>query len=86
LRRSERIATTPREADSTKQAQLVLMQKLGVAAPSPVVDSETVRKYKTTFREPLSESNQEALQLLFGGQFDPVAMNLNMLGLDEEAI
>ncbi|CAD6271194.1 unnamed protein product [Miscanthus lutarioriparius] len=86
LRRSERIAATPREADSTKQAQLVLMQKLGMAAPSPAVDSETVRKYKTTFREPLSESNQEALQLLFGGQFDPVAMNLNMLGLDEEAI
>jgi hypothetical protein len=24
--------------------------------------------------------------MLFGGQFDPVAMNLNMLGLDEVAI
>lgn len=75
LRRSVRIAAAPRE-----------VQKLGVATPSPAVDSDTVRKYKTTFREPLSEYNQEALQMLLGEQFDPVAMNLNMLGLDEEAI
>ncbi|CAD6262766.1 unnamed protein product [Miscanthus lutarioriparius] len=44
LRRSDRIATKPREADSTKQAQCVLMQKLGIVAPSSNVDSETVRK------------------------------------------
>ena len=85
LQRSDRIAAKPREADSTKQAQCVLMQKLGMVAPSPNVDSETVRKYKATFRAPLSDSTQEALQLLFGGEFDPVAMNLDMIRLDEEA-
>jgi CheY-like chemotaxis protein len=49
---------------------------------SPGVDSETVRKYKATFQAPLSASKQEALQLLFGGDFDPVAMNMDMVGLD----
>ena len=83
LRRNERLAAKPCEADSTKQAQCVLMQKLGVVASSPNVDSETVRKYKSTFREPLSASTQEALQLLFGGEFDPLAVNLDMIGMDE---
>ena len=44
LQRSDRIAAKPREADSTKQAQCVLMQKPGMVAPSSNVDSETVRK------------------------------------------
>ena len=54
-------------------------------APSPNVDSETVRKCRTIFRAPLSDSTQEALQLLLGGEFDPLAMNLDMVGLDEVA-
>ena len=78
LQRSDRIAAKPREADSTKQ-------KLGMVAPSPNVDSETVHKYKATYRAPLSDSTQEVLQLLFGGEFDPVAMNLDMVRLDEVA-
>ena len=61
LWRSERLAAKPREADSTKHAQCILMQKLGVIASSPNVDSETVRKYKSTFQAPLSASKQEAL-------------------------
>ena len=80
-----RIAAQPREADSTKQAQRVLIQKLGFEAPSPNVGSDTVRKYKAAFREPLSDSTYHALQLLFGGDFDPVAMKLDMIGLDDEA-
>ena len=83
LRRSECLDAKPREADSTKQAQCVLMQKLGVIASLPNVDSDTVRKYKSTFQAPLSASKQEALQLLFGGEFDPMAMNLDMVGMDE---
>jgi hypothetical protein len=42
-----------------------------------------VRKYKAAFREPLLDSTHDALQLL-GGEFDPVAMELNMIGLDDE--
>jgi hypothetical protein len=84
LRRSERIAAQPREADITKQAQRVLMNKLVLEAPSPNVASDTVRKYKAAFREPLSDSTHDALQLLIGGKFDPVAMELNMIGLDDE--
>jgi CheY-like chemotaxis protein len=58
------------------------MQKLGVVVPSPGVDSETIRKYKAAFWAPLSASKHEALQLLLGSEFDPVAMNLDMVGLD----
>ena len=83
LRRSDCLAAKPREADSTMQAQCVLMQKLGVVASSPNVDSEMLRKYKSTFQALLSASKQEALQLLFGGKFDPVVMNLDIVGLDE---
>ena len=81
LRRCDRIAAKPREADSIKQAQCVFMQKLEMVAPLPNVDSETVRKYKATFRAPLSDSTQKVLQLLLGGEFDPVVMNLDMVGL-----
>ena len=37
------------------------------------------------FAVPLS-TKQEALQLLFGGEFDPVAMNLDLVGFDAEDI
>jgi hypothetical protein len=81
--RNDRLAKKAHEADSTKQAQCVLMQKLGVVASSPNVDSEMVPKYKSTFQAPLSASKQEVLQLLFGEEFDSVAMNLDMVGMDE---
>jgi hypothetical protein len=58
---------------------------MGMEAPSPNVDSETVRKYKANFRAPLSDSTREALQFLLGGEFDPMAMNLDMIGVDDEA-
>jgi hypothetical protein len=60
------------------------MQKLGMVAPSPNVDSETVRKYKAIFQGPLSPYKQEALDLLFGGDFDPLALNLDMVGFEED--
>jgi hypothetical protein len=60
------------------------MNKLGLEAPSPNVGSDTVHKYKATFRELLSDSTHDALQFLLGGEFDPVAMELNMFGLDDE--
>jgi len=85
LRRSVRIAAQPREADSTKQAQRVLIQKLGFEALSPNVGSYTVHKYKAALQEPLSDSTYDALQLLFGGDFYPVVMKLDMIGLDDEA-
>lgn len=61
FRRSERIAAAPWEADSTKQAQRVLMNKLGIATPSAAVGSDTVRKYKSAFRQPISDASHEAL-------------------------
>lgn len=82
LRRSDRLAAKPRDVDSTRQAQCVLMRKMGVVIASLGVDSEPVRKYKVTFQALLSVSKKEALQLIFGGDFDPVAMNLDMISVD----
>jgi hypothetical protein len=59
------------------------MNKLGLEAPFPNVGSDTMHKYKAVFREPLSDSTYDALQLL-GGEFDSVAMELNMIGLNDE--
>jgi hypothetical protein len=58
------------------------MNKLGIASPSAVIGSDTVRKYKAAFREPISAASHDALQLLLGDHFDPIAMNLNMLGVE----
>jgi hypothetical protein len=61
-----------------------LLLVIRLEAPSPNVGSDTVRKYKAVFQEPLSDSTNDTLQLLLGGEFDPVAMELNMIGLDDE--
>jgi predicted DNA-binding protein (UPF0278 family) len=60
------------------------MNKLGLEARSPNVGSDTVRKYKAAFRESLSDSTHDTLQLLLDREFDPVAIELNMIGLDDE--
>jgi hypothetical protein len=83
LCRSECLSRKAAHPNSTEQAQCVLMQKLGVIANSPNVGSETIRKYKATFQTPLSTSKQEALQMLFSEDFDPVTMNLDMIGVDK---
>jgi len=86
MRRSERIARKPRAANSTLQAQNVLKQKLGIAVDYNVVDDEIVEKFQATFVAPLSANKQEALEALFGDGFDPMAMNLDMVGFDAEDI
>ena len=40
---------------------------------------------KAFFAEPLSPSKQEALQALFTLDFDPVAMELNLTGFEQDA-
>ena len=52
---------------------------------SGIINQYRLTHYKTTFRAPLSDSAYEALQLLLVGQFDSITMNLDMIGLDEEA-
>lgn len=61
IRRSLRLAAKPREADSTKQAQSILMKKLGTVVNSPAADSELIRKFRATFSEPPSASKHEAV-------------------------
>lgn len=61
------------------------MQKLGVIADSHAVAPRDIDRFKSTFAAPLSASKHEALQVLFSGGFDPVALDLDLHGLDDGA-
>jgi hypothetical protein len=50
------------------------------------VDAEVVQKFRTAFAAPMSAYKQNALQVLFSGDFDLVAMNLDLAGFDAEGI
>lgn len=82
-RRSQQIAVVPREVNSTRQAQRVLMNKLGIASPLATINSDMVRKYKQAFAQPISDASHDTLQILLGHSFDPIALNLNMLGVED---
>jgi hypothetical protein len=86
IRCSTRQAAKPRAANATLQAQAVLMQNLGVAPKLPPTDMEAVHQYFSTFAGPLTPSKEEALQVLFSRDFDPVAWNLNLAELDGEEL
>ena len=62
------------------------MQKLGVTTDIPPADMEAFENYLATFADPLTPSKQEALQMLFSPDFDPVAMNLNLSQLEGEVM
>jgi hypothetical protein len=80
LRRSGRIAARPRVANATRQAQNVLLKKLGIAVEEDAADLEIENKVKAAFHH-MSTRKQQALQILFKGDFDPAAMDLNLTGL-----
>lgn len=50
LRRSGRLAAKPRALNATKQAQIVLLRKLGVEIDPGAPDLEIEAKFKATFR------------------------------------
>jgi hypothetical protein len=83
-RRSVRLAAKPRAANTTIQAQNVLLQKLGIAVNTETMDAEVVQRFRAAFAGPMSAYKQNALQVLFSGDFDPMAMNLDLAGLDAE--
>ena len=61
LRHSGRLAIKPRAANSTRQAQNVLMKKLGMDVDITAVDSGIKRKFKAAFSGPISARKQQAL-------------------------
>ena len=83
-RRSVRLTTKPHAANATIQAQNVLLQKLSIVVDTNAVDAEVVQKFRATFAAPMSAYKQNTLQVLFLGDFDPVAMNLHLAGFDAE--
>jgi hypothetical protein len=50
------------------------------------VDAEIVQKFRAAFAALMSAYKQNALQVLFLGDFDPVAMNLDLARFDAEVI
>lgn len=83
LRRSVRIARTPRELDSNKQARAVLLKKLGVQPSPSAIGEDTAALCKRAFRQPISDASHDNLEKLLGARFDPIALNLDVLGLEE---
>jgi hypothetical protein len=83
LKRSTRLAAKPRAANATLQAQSVLMRKLGIPVQTPPADLDALGRYIAAFNEPPTPTKEEALQALFSPEFDAVAMNLNMVDLEE---
>lgn len=78
LRRSARIAAKPRAPNTTKQAQLVLLRKLGVMVDQEAPEEDIERKFKETFRgSSMSSGKQMALQILFNSDFDPAVLGLD---------
>jgi hypothetical protein len=67
-------------ANATRQAQNVLLKKLGIAVEEDAADLEIENKFKAAFHH-MSTRKQQALQILFKGDFDPAAMDLNLTGL-----
>jgi hypothetical protein len=82
LRRSRRLAARPRAANSTRQAQIVLMKKLGMAVDATDADSDIDLKFRAAFSGPISARKQQALQIIFSGDFDPTALGLDEGDLD----
>jgi CheY-like chemotaxis protein len=58
------------------------MRKLGLDIDAATVDSEIKHKFKAAFQGLMSASKQQALQILFSGEFDPADMDLDMTELD----
>lgn len=77
IRCSGRLGAKPRAATST-----MLLKKLGIHVDADAVDSEIERKFKETLTGPMSDGKKQAFQILFSGDLDPTAMDLDMAGLD----
>lgn len=83
LRRSGRLARKPRAANATRQAQLVLLKKLGISIEENAVDANIENKFKAAFRGNISENKKRAMQILLNGELDLSAMNLDLADLDD---
>ena len=64
----------------------MLKQKLGIANTPQGPDPVALDSIKAIFAALLSPSKQEALQALFAPGFDPVAMELNLTGFEDDAL
>jgi hypothetical protein len=85
LRRSGRIAARPRAANTIRQAQNVLLRKLGIEVEEDAVDSEVESKFKVIFHH-MSANKQQQLEILLNCKLDLAAMDLDLTGLDADEV
>ena len=85
VHRSGRIAAKAKASNPTIQAQNVPKQKLGIADMAYSPEPAALDSIKAFFAEPLSPSKQETLHAFFAPDFDPVAMELNLTGFEQDA-
>jgi hypothetical protein len=62
LRRSGRLAGKPCAANATRQAQNVLLRKLGIQVEEGAIDADIESKFKAAFRGGMTAKKQHALQ------------------------
>ena len=86
VHRSGRLATKAKASNPTVQAQNVLKQKLGIANMAQSPEPAALDSIKAFFAAPLLPSKQEALQVFFALDFDPVAMELDLNGFEHDAL
>lgn len=86
LRRSVRQALRPRAANATRQAQNVLLKKLGIHVHEDALDADVKNKFKAAFHGDLSDKKKQAMQMLLNDGIDFAAMDLDMGGLDQEVV
>ena len=85
VRQSGRLAAKAKASNPTVQAQNVLKQKLGIADMAQGPEPAALDSIKTFLAEPLSPSKMATLQALFASDFDPVAIELNLTGFEQDA-
>ena len=83
VRRSGRLAARPRAANATAQAQRVLLKKLGVPVRDDAPEAELEGLVKAAFRGDITARKRVALQTFLEGKVDLVAMDLDVVGVDE---
>lgn len=86
LRRSVRQVARPREPNAVRQAQNVLLKKLGIHVDEGAVEADIEDKLKALFRGDMSDRKKQCLEVLLNGNIDLSAMDLDTAGLEEAGL
>jgi hypothetical protein len=83
LRRNGRIAARPRAPNATRQAQNLLLKKLGSPVNEGAPDAEVEERFRKAFQGGMTSRKQRCLQMLLHDGLNLPAMNLDMADLGD---